>query len=314
MSNDLHDAIMRLPCNGFDYAYKEGHRDARHAAAELALGYVAAPSVASGAQEQDNIIRDAIRVAYMQGYDNGKDDGKANSSCSRYVPGNVEAKLAVSVRAAIAAQASQQEKKAETLATLLRTLEVIAVGDAATPNQIAADALFEVGHWNTTNIQDMIGAEQAKPSAEDYSEMLREFFCCYAAGGYNDGDNLVPIDRCKSKLEWIVEDQRAHAAITAQAKPVEMSDADILAQWEITRESRNFYSMMPVTDDAIIAFSKAILANSAPNKGLVEALHGVLLWFGKYPELVPDESHFKKYRSAIEQGYAALNAAGVEGV
>jgi hypothetical protein len=62
-------------------------------------------------------------------------------------------------------------------------------------------------------------AAQAKPSAEEYSEMLREFFCCYAAGGYNDGDSLVPIDRCKSKLEWIVEDQRAHAAILANSAP-----------------------------------------------------------------------------------------------
>lgn len=49
MSNDLHDAIMRLkqtPYPGFTdaqlQAYKYGHKDARHAAAELALGYVAA--------------------------------------------------------------------------------------------------------------------------------------------------------------------------------------------------------------------------------------------------------------------------------
>ena len=55
MSNDLHDQIMNLPCKRTmsHFAtkadlihYKEGHRDARHAAAELAL---ATPPVASGA-------------------------------------------------------------------------------------------------------------------------------------------------------------------------------------------------------------------------------------------------------------------------
>lgn len=54
MSNDLHDQIMNLPCKRTmsHFAtkadlihYKEGHRDARHAAAELAL---ATPPVASG--------------------------------------------------------------------------------------------------------------------------------------------------------------------------------------------------------------------------------------------------------------------------
>lgn len=52
--------------------------------------------------DHDAIIRDAIRVAYMQGYDNGKDDQQTGGGCSRYVPGNVEAKLSASVRAALA--------------------------------------------------------------------------------------------------------------------------------------------------------------------------------------------------------------------
>lgn len=58
MSNELHDKIMRLPCiagtadlvgktDAEVRAYHIGHRDARHAVAELALGYVPAP--ASGA-------------------------------------------------------------------------------------------------------------------------------------------------------------------------------------------------------------------------------------------------------------------------
>ena len=43
MANDLHGAIMNIPCNPgerpptYALAYKLGHRDARHAAAELAL-------------------------------------------------------------------------------------------------------------------------------------------------------------------------------------------------------------------------------------------------------------------------------------
>lgn len=58
MSNDLHEKIMNLPCartmshfvtKSDLLHYKEGHREARHAAAELAIGYEAAPSVASGA-------------------------------------------------------------------------------------------------------------------------------------------------------------------------------------------------------------------------------------------------------------------------
>jgi len=57
-SNDLHDAIMNLPCKrtmshfatrDMMIAYKEGHRDARHAAAELALGAEVAPAGAQNA-------------------------------------------------------------------------------------------------------------------------------------------------------------------------------------------------------------------------------------------------------------------------
>lgn len=60
MSNELHDKIMNIgrPASMSNFinrhemeAYAKGHQEARHAAAELALGYVADPSVASGAQE-----------------------------------------------------------------------------------------------------------------------------------------------------------------------------------------------------------------------------------------------------------------------
>ena len=36
MSHNLHAQIMNLPCEGTHESYKIGHRDARHAAAELA--------------------------------------------------------------------------------------------------------------------------------------------------------------------------------------------------------------------------------------------------------------------------------------
>lgn len=60
MSSELHEKIMNLPCERTMshfvtksdlLHYKEGHREARHAAAELAIGYEAAPSVASVAPE-----------------------------------------------------------------------------------------------------------------------------------------------------------------------------------------------------------------------------------------------------------------------
>lgn len=53
MSNELHDQIMNIQYRRADDSflnaasrllYKEGHRDARHAAAELAIGYVTAPA------------------------------------------------------------------------------------------------------------------------------------------------------------------------------------------------------------------------------------------------------------------------------
>lgn len=58
MSKELHDQIMNIPCRRADESftntesrllYKEGHRDARHDAAELAIGYVAEASPANGA-------------------------------------------------------------------------------------------------------------------------------------------------------------------------------------------------------------------------------------------------------------------------
>jgi len=99
---------------------------------------LAAPSIASSAPaDQDTVIRDAIRVAYMQGYDNGKDDGKANSGCSRYVPGNVEAKLSASVRAAIAAQ---QAAPAATMVEALKSALAI-INNEADPDEYAAPLL-----------------------------------------------------------------------------------------------------------------------------------------------------------------------------
>jgi len=70
MSKDLHDKIMNIREKRrhleFDNAhdrilYKEGHRDARHAAAELAIGYGAAPSVASGAPAVESIDCEEFR-------------------------------------------------------------------------------------------------------------------------------------------------------------------------------------------------------------------------------------------------------------
>ncbi|MFZ3286604.1 MAG: DUF551 domain-containing protein [Telluria sp.] len=61
---DLHDAIMRLPCDSNlahgdpETAYKYGHRDARHAAAELAI---AQPVAAQGGQDAGWISVDDVK-------------------------------------------------------------------------------------------------------------------------------------------------------------------------------------------------------------------------------------------------------------
>lgn len=62
--SDLHNAIMNLPCHGFDYAYKEGHRDARHAAAELAAAHEAERT--TPAQPVAPVIREAIEATFEQ--------------------------------------------------------------------------------------------------------------------------------------------------------------------------------------------------------------------------------------------------------
>jgi hypothetical protein len=58
------------------------------------------------------------------------------------------------------------------------------------------------------------------PSAEDYSDMLRDFFFRYAAGGYNDEGGLVPLETAKDKLEWIVNEAIQHAAPVQAQEPV----------------------------------------------------------------------------------------------
>lgn len=67
---DLHDDIMRLPCkpgraiamNGASkQAYQEGHRDARHAAAELVAAAQASVEQATGAKEGANASLEEVR-------------------------------------------------------------------------------------------------------------------------------------------------------------------------------------------------------------------------------------------------------------
>lgn len=60
------------------------------------------------------------------------------------------------------------------------------------------------------------------PSAEDYSDMLRDFFFRHAAGGYNDEGGLVPLETAKDKLEWIVNEAIQHAAPAAQGDAVKL--------------------------------------------------------------------------------------------
>ncbi|WP_229256769.1 hypothetical protein [Duganella lactea] len=59
-------------------------------------------------------------------------------------------------------------------------------------------------------------------------------------------------------------------ADAAQEQPVhgeELSDPEILAEWEIVRDAGNFVTMLPATDKAIIAFAHAILAAHRQQKG-----------------------------------------------
>lgn len=67
---------------------------------------------------------------------------------------------------------------------------------------------------------DLYGS--SKPSAEDYSDMLRDIFFRYSAGGYNDDGGLVSVAKCKDKLEWIIKNQYEcgqHATASVQAEP-----------------------------------------------------------------------------------------------
>lgn len=83
---DLHDAIMNLPCddskaneeyNDRRSAYKHGHRDARHAAAELAITTPPAPDAGVVAAECEEVcVRIAVTHQQAEGtYAAGKKAG-----------------------------------------------------------------------------------------------------------------------------------------------------------------------------------------------------------------------------------------------
>jgi len=67
------------------------------------------------------------------------------------------------------------------------------------------------------------------PSAEDYSDMLRDFFFRYAAGGYNDDGGLVPLAKAKDKLQWVIDEEGKHAAPVAQDDAKELTDEQLTA-------------------------------------------------------------------------------------
>lgn len=51
---------------------------------------------------------------------------------------------------------------------------------------------------------------------------------------------------------------------------------------------------------------------AALNAKLVAALRDMVVWFGQYPDLVPDESHYDKYRAAIDNARFVLVAYGMK--
>lgn len=70
-----------------------------------------------------------------------------------------------------------------------------------------------------------------EPTAEDYSDMLRDFFFRYAAGGYNDDGGLVPLAKAKDKLQWVINEEGKRAAPVQAQEPVawRVRDGD---EWE----------------------------------------------------------------------------------
>lgn len=75
MSKDLHDQIMNIACRRADdtflnqasrLLYKEGHRDARHDAAELALAASGGNAAPGLTDEQIDAIRDTAIVNEME--------------------------------------------------------------------------------------------------------------------------------------------------------------------------------------------------------------------------------------------------------
>lgn len=119
--------------------------------------------------------------------------------------------------------------------------------------------LRELGKTGWDNRTPLDPAERivvapSAPSAEEYSDMLREFFCCYAAGGHNDDGGLVPLDKCREKLDWIVEDQRRNAVSVAPSAPVE-SYPEIPEGWKLVPKT--------LTDEMQLALSGPKLQGTA---------------------------------------------------
>ena len=74
------------------------------------------------------------------------------------------------------------------------------------------------------------------------SDMLRDFFFRYAAGGYNDAGGLVPLPTAKDKLEWIVNEAIQHAAPVPSNSPElhGIAAAPVQAQEPVYQVSKPF--------------------------------------------------------------------------
>jgi hypothetical protein len=97
----------------------------------------------------------------------------------------------------------------------------------------------------------------------------------------------------------------ARAAIAAQAKPQQMTDERII---EIATATRSAEANKDGGYILPISFARAILANSAPNKALAQALSDLI-------DVASQCDSWQSFPSAaLEKANAALNAAGVEGV
>lgn len=61
-----------------------------------------------------------------------------------------------------------------------------------------------------------------EPTAEEYSDFLRDLFFRYGVGGYNDDGGLLSMDRVKYKMEALIEEELKSLAriIVIQGKEV----------------------------------------------------------------------------------------------